>query len=148
MKITILDGQGGGLGRALVKKIKENLACELYAVGTNSAATAAMLSAGADFGATGENAVLFACRTSDVIIAPLGAAMPHSILGEVSPAMSEALALSSAYKIYLPYQKGCMELVGLAELPFGRLIELAAERLRAVLDAEKAAGTPTAQRLF
>ena len=146
MKITILDGQGGGLGRALVKKIKEALPCELYAVGTNSAATAAMLSAGADFGATGESAVIFACRTSDVIIAPLGAAMPYSILGEISPAMSEALCLSGAHKIFLPYQKGCMELVGLPELSLGALIALAVDRLREYLGAKEAVDLPTASK--
>ena len=146
MKITILDGQGGGLGRALVKKIKETLPCVLYAVGTNSAATAAMLSAGADFGATGESAVIFACKTSDVIIAPLGAAMPYSILGEISPAMSEALCLSGAHKIYLPYQKGCMELVGLSELALGALISLAVDRLQQYISVEEAVDPSTASR--
>lgn len=134
MKITVLDGQGGGLGRALVKKIKAAYGCELCAVGTNAAATAAMLSAGADYGATGESAFCFACKTSDIIVGPLGAAIPYSILGEISPAMSEALGLSTAHKIFIPYQKGCMEIVGLSGLGLTELIELAVKQLGTLLE--------------
>ena len=136
MKITVIDGQGGGLGRTHVKQIKGAFPCELHVVGTNSAATSAMLSAGGDFGATGESAVVYACRTSDVLIAPLGLSMPYSILGEVSPAMSEAVALSPARKILIPYQRGCMDIVGLSPAPLSALIEQAVRRLGALLGEE------------
>ena len=96
MKIVVIDGQGGRMGALLCDKIRKNKeklpsGTELIAIGTNSAATAAMLKAGADFGATGENPVLVACRDADFIIGPLGIMAADSLLGEVTPAMAVAV---------------------------------------------------------
>ena len=91
-KIVVIDGQGGRLGQMVVEGIKkEGLTAELVAIGTNSSATAAMLKAGADAAATGENPVVVACRTADVIVGPIGIVAADSLLGEITPAMAVAV---------------------------------------------------------
>ena len=103
MKVVIIDGQGGRIGQSLVEKIKEaKLSCDITAIGTNSAATAAMLKAGADRGATGENPVLVACRDADVIMGPLGIIAADSLMGEITADMAAAVARCSAVKVLLP----------------------------------------------
>ena len=88
-KITIIDGQGGRMGKALIEHLKREFPeQELLAIGTNSIATASMLKAGADYGATGENPVLVAARDSDIIIGPIGIVIADSLFGEVTPAMA------------------------------------------------------------
>lgn len=92
-KIVIIDGQGGKIGRLLIEQWKASAfpqPYEIYAIGTNSTATAAMLKAGADYGATGENPVVVACRDADVVVGPLGIIAADSLLGEVTPAMAVA----------------------------------------------------------
>ena len=88
MKITIIDGQGGRIGRTVIEQLKkkhEHL--ELYAIGTNSAATAAMLKAGADYGATGDNALIVNAADSDLIVGPVGIIFANALLGEITPAI-------------------------------------------------------------
>ena len=101
MKILIIDGQGGRMGGLLTEKIKKASipGAEIYALGTNSTATAAMLKAGADYGATGENPVLVNCRDADYIIGPLGIMAADALLGEATPAMAVAVGRSHAMKI-------------------------------------------------
>mgnify|MGYP000867655629 CR=1 FL=1 len=73
MNILVIDAQGGGIGRQLVTAIREKMAeADITAVGTNTVATAAMLKAGADNAATGENAVVVNTRRADVIVGPIG----------------------------------------------------------------------------
>ncbi len=128
MRILIIDGQGGGLGRQLVAALKKALPqAELTAVGTNTAATAAMLKAGADRSATGENAVLVACRRADVIVGPLGIAIADSLLGEITPAMAVAVGQSEAVKVFLPVNQCCHLVAGVPEQPVGRLVQQAVE---------------------
>lgn len=104
--VVVVDGQGGGMGRGLVESIKKKWP-KLYvrAVGTNSLATSAMLRAGADDGATGENAVVFNARQADLLLGPIGILTPNGLLGEVSPAMAGAVGASEAVKILLPSQR-------------------------------------------
>ena len=91
MKILVIDGQGGKLGRTLVENIRKNFPdAEIMAVGTNSIATSAMLKGGADRVATGENPMVVACRNAQIIVGPVGIAMADSLLGEISPAMANA----------------------------------------------------------
>lgn len=106
MKIIVIDGQGGNIGRQLVKSIKDSFP-NIYvrAVGTNSAATANMLKGGADEAATGENAFLVACRDADIIVGPIGIAVADALLGEVSPKMAKALGQSDAKKILIPLNR-------------------------------------------
>ena len=103
MKVLIIDGQGGGLGRQLVAAVKERFPeIEVLAVGANSTATGAMLRAGADQAATGENAVLVASRRADVIMGPIGIVIADAMLGEITPIMAAAAGQSEAKRILLP----------------------------------------------
>ena len=104
--VVVVDGQGGGMGRGLVESIKKKWPkLHVRAVGTNSLATSAMLRAGADNGATGENAVVFNARQADLLLGPIGILTPNGLLGEVSPAMAGAVGASEAVKILLPSQR-------------------------------------------
>ena len=103
MKILIIDAQGGGIGKQVVSALKNRFPeNEITAVGTNSAATTAMLRAGADHGATGENAVIVGCRQADVIIGPIGIVVADALYGEITPAMSLAVGQSRAKRILIP----------------------------------------------
>ena len=130
MKVLIIDGQGGGLGRQLVTAVKEKCPeAEVLAVGTNSTATGAMLRAGADQAATGENAVLVACRRADVIIGPIGIVIADSMLGEITPAMAAAVGKSPARRILLPVNQCDNLVVGAADLSMADKVREAVELL-------------------
>ena len=104
--IAVIDGQGGGVGRALVEQIKKAYPdVSVRALGTNSAATAAMLRAGASDGATGENAVVYNASRVQVILGPVAIVVGNGLLGEVTPAMAAAVGESDAVKILLPSQR-------------------------------------------
>lgn len=131
MKILIVDGQGGGVGRQLATKIKEAFPdVRLMAVGTNTVATAAMLKGGADDAATGENAVLVAARKADIIVGPLGIVVADSLGGEITPAMATAIAQSDARRILIPFKHCDNVIVGVSDFTLGSLIQQAVEELR------------------
>lgn len=127
MRIIIIDGQGGRIGRALIEGIKKELGdtAEITAVGTNSIATQGMIRAGADFAATGENAVVVACRKSDVIAGPIGIVLADALLGEVTEKMAAAVAKSDARRILIPFQGCNTTVVGSSSLPLSELIQKA-----------------------
>lgn len=103
MTVLVIDGQGGKLGRTLVEAVKRAFPeVFVWAVGTNSQASAAMLKGGADRVATGENPVLVACRKADIIAGPIGIAMADALMGEISPAMANAVASSAAQRVLIP----------------------------------------------
>ncbi|MDO4732749.1 MAG: DUF3842 family protein [Bacillota bacterium] len=130
-KVLIIDGQGGGLGRQLVSELKKAFPeLQITAVGTNSLATSAMLKAGADHCATGENAVLVAARKAEYILGPLGILIADALLGEITPAMALAVAQSPAKKILLPVNQCGNIVVGINESSHSRLIPEAVEALR------------------
>lgn len=131
MKIVIIDGQGGRIGSLLATRIhREQIPnAKIYAIGTNSAATAAMMKGCADFGATGENPVLVACRDADFIIGPLGILSADSLLGEVTPAMAVAVGQSRAQKLLLPVNRCNNHVIGVTDLNIAQLIEQTAETL-------------------
>lgn len=124
MNILIIDAQGGGIGRQLVSAIKQNMPdVVITAVGSNCAATAAMLKAGADNAATGENAVIVGCRKADVIIGPIGIVIADSLFGEVTPSMAMAVGQSKAKRILIPINHCDTIVVGVSDLGIGRLIQ-------------------------
>lgn len=130
MKIVVIDGQGGGIGKTLVAGLKANqVNCEITAVGTNSLATLAMQKAGADKAATGENAVLVACRTADVIAGPVGIVVADALIGEVTPKMAAAVGSSSAKKILIPVNMCDTFVVGVQDTAVSNLVQLAVARI-------------------
>lgn len=130
MKILVMDGQGGKIGRLIVEQIKlKDQSIELIAIGTNSIATAAMMKAGADHGATGENAVIVNCRDADIIIGPIGIILADALLGEVTPAMASAVSGSKALKIIIPTSKCSTIVTGTKDLSLNDYIQLAVQSL-------------------
>ena len=133
MNVAVIDGQGGRLGRMLVEGIiAAGIDCRITAVGTNSIATAAMLKAGAQAGATGENPVLVAARDADVIIGPLGLLVADSLLGEITPAMAQAVGRSQAVKLLLPVNMCNNRVVGAGVHSFAELVNSAVSELAAL----------------
>lgn len=134
MQIVVIDGQGGRLGRMVVEQIRAaSLSCRIRAVGTNSIATSAMLKAGADEGATGENPVIVACRDADVLIGPVGILSADALLGEITPAMAVAVGRSGAVKLLLPVNMCDTRVVGVKPMSFSELVSAAVEELKELL---------------
>lgn len=130
MTVLVIDAQGGGIGKQLVAAVRQSLPeARVLAVGTNSAATAAMLKAGAHQGATGENAVAVACRRADVIVGPIGIVIADSLLGEVTPAMAVAVAQSRARRILIPFNHCDNTIVGVPDFSPAALIKAATEEI-------------------
>lgn len=124
MNVLIIDAQGGGIGRQLVAAVKKSLPdAVITAVGTNSAAASAMLKAGADHAATGENAVIVGCRKADVIIGPIGIVIADALYGEITPAMALAVAQSGAKRILIPVNHCDNIVVGVEDLSVGKLLQ-------------------------
>jgi hypothetical protein len=134
-RIVVIDGQGGGIGRAVIEKIRREMSdgYELIAVGTNVLATAAMLKAGADQGASGESAVIWNCRQADLIVGAIGIVAAGSMYGELSPAMATAVGASDAEKILIPVSKCRLQIAGIADEPLPVRIDQAAALVRRFL---------------
>ena len=131
-RICVIDGQGGGIGATMIRYLKE--ACgesvELIALGTNAIATAQMLKAGANRGATGESAVSRTAYQVDCIVGPIGISWANSMLGEVTPSMAEAVTSSEAVKLLLPLTQENIILVGAAQEPLPHLVQSLVEKLK------------------
>ncbi|MGI6362086.1 MAG: DUF3842 family protein [Bacillota bacterium] len=128
MRILIIDGHGGGIGKQLVASIKakhnEHI---ITAVGTNSMATTAMLKAGADRAATGENAIITGCRKTDLIIGPVGIVIADSLLGEITHKMAMAVGQSSAKRVLIPINSCDNIIAGVPDLTIAHLVQNAVE---------------------
>lgn len=137
MRVAVLDGMGGGLGAQIVARVRPlaGEAHEVIALGTNAIATAAMMKAGAHIGATGENAIVVNVARVDVVLGPVGAAIPHSLMGEITPAMAAAVALSPARKVFVPttQTQGHFELVGVESRPLAASLDELAARVARLL---------------
>lgn len=123
--ICVVDGQGGGIGSAIIKKLREvpGEDFDITALGTNAIATAQMLKARANRGASGENAIVQTTGKADVIIGPISIVMAHSMMGEVTPRMAEAIAASPARKLLIPLTQENVAVVGVSPAPLPHLID-------------------------
>ena len=130
LKICIIDGQGGGIGAAIIKRLKEiyEESVDIIALGTNAIATSQMLKAKANRGASGENAIVQTVKQADIIIGPIGIIMAHSMMGEVTPKMAEAIAASQAKKYLIPLSQERIEIIGAAAAPLPHLIDEMVEK--------------------
>ena len=132
MKFLVIDGQSGRLGAQIIEGLrKAGLAAPhvLVAVGTNALATGAMMSAGADLGATGENPVAVQCRSADIIVGPIGIALADAMLGEITPRMAAAVGQSAAQRILLPSDRCTTLVVGCAPMTRRQLVDTAVEEV-------------------
>lgn len=125
MKIGVIDGQGGGIGKHITEKLRKYLPedVEIIALGTNALATSAMLKAGANDGATGENAIAFMSDKVDVIVGSVAILAANAMLGELTPRIAEAIATSPAKKILLPINRAGIEIIGVINEPLPHQIE-------------------------
>jgi len=124
-KICVIDGQGGGIGSTIIKKLKEQFkeTVEIIALGTNAIATAQMLKSMANRGASGENAIVQTVKTVDIIIGPVGIIIANAMMGEVTPKIAAAVADSPAKKILIPLTQENIEIVGISSVPLPHIIE-------------------------
>ncbi len=131
----IMDGQGGGIGKAIIKRLRDVYGedIEILALGTNSLATSQMMKAGANRGATGENAIANMSLSVDIIVGPLAIIMANSMMGEVTPRMAEAISSSNALKILLPLTREKVTLLGVSGEPLPHLIERLIKTIKEVL---------------
>jgi hypothetical protein len=125
MVIAVIDGMGGGLGSQIVSCLREELPSyiDIYALGTNSIATSAMMKAHANKGATGENAIVVSSKKANIIVSPISIIIPNSMMGEVTCKISEAVSDSEAFKIFLPIMPENIEIVGIENKPVVLLIK-------------------------
>jgi len=131
MRIAVIDGQGGGIGKLIVEKLKASFGdkISIIALGTNALATAAMLKAGADEGASGENAIVYNASRVDLIVGSIGIIAASSMLGELSPAMARSIAESPARKILIPLNRCNIHVVGVHEDSLVQSIDLLVEEV-------------------
>lgn len=124
-RLCVIDGQGGGIGALVIKKLKERLgeSVEILALGTNAVATSQMLKAGANRGATGENPVIRMAATADLILGPVAVTWPHAMMGELTPAMAEAIMSSPAPKILISLHQENVFIVGASREPLPHLVD-------------------------
>lgn len=129
MRIAVVDGQGGGIGRVITEKLSEKIyrpypkEVEIVALGTNALATSVMLKAGANEGASGEGAVVYNAGRMDVIMGSVAILFSYSMLGELTPLMAEAIAKSPARKVVLPINRCNVDIVGINGEPLPHLVD-------------------------
>ncbi|MDD3580367.1 MAG: DUF3842 family protein [Desulfobacca sp.] len=137
MRICVIDGQGGGIGATIIKRLKEvyQEEHEIIALGTNAIATAQMMKARANKGATGENAIVRTVPTAAVIIGPIAILLANSMMGELTPRMAEAIATAPGLKLIIPLTQERVEVVGLKPEPLPHLVEhIVTKRLKEIAD--------------
>ena len=136
MRVIVMDAQGGGMGKLLVEGLKRAMPEQkVIAVGTNALATSAMLRAGADQGATGENAVVVCAAQADLILAPIGMVLCDAMLGEVTAAMACAVGRSPAHKILVPVSRCQTSIAGAQKLSMAEAVEWAVAEAKARIEA-------------
>jgi hypothetical protein len=133
--IAVIDGQGGGIGSAVIKRLREAIAeeVEIIGLGTNAMATGAMLKAGANKGASGENAIVQTVKTVDIIVGPTSIVLANSMMGELTPKMAVAIASSPATKCLLPLKIPEVEMIGAPKEPFPHLVDQLIKRIQEMI---------------
>lgn len=131
--IVVIDGKGGGVGAALIARLKGLPGVRLLALGANALATSAMLRAGAQDGATGENAVIQCCRQADIVAGPIGILIAGAMLGEITAPMAAAAGQSPARLVLIPSAKSDAHICGLQPMPLSQYIEEAAKKIEEIL---------------
>ncbi len=133
--IAVIDGQGGGIASAVIKRLREVLAeeVEVIGLGTNAMATGAMLKAGGNKGASGENAIVQTVKTVDVIIGSISIVLANSMMGELTPKIAEAIASSPATKFLLPLKMPEVEIIGAVKEPLPHLIDMLIKRVQEII---------------
>jgi hypothetical protein len=133
--IAVIDGQGGGIGSSMIKRLRENLAegVEIIALGTNAMATGAMLKAGANKGASGENAIVQTVKVVDIIIGTIAIVLANSMMGELTPKMAEAIASSPATKCFLPLKIPGVEIIGAPKEPLPHVVDQLVKRIEEII---------------
>ena len=139
LKIAVVDGQGGGIGSLIVKRLRDEFgdAIEIFALGTNAAATSAMMKSRSNKGATGENAIVWNANRANIIIGPLSIVLPNAMFGELTPKMAEAIASSDAKKILLPLNQEGIDVIGVEKEPLPHMLEKIIETVRQEMGKEK-----------
>jgi len=137
VKIAVVDGQGGGIGRIIVEKLRQEMGntCHIIGLGTNAVATSLMLRAGANEGASGENAVVRTVAGVDVIVGSIAVIAAHSFLGELTPAMAEAIASTRAIKVLIPLNRYNLEISGMIDEPLPLQVNHLVSRVRQIYDS-------------
>ena len=138
MRIVVIDGQGGGIGKSLVEQLKKKLPKEeILAIGVHSIATSNMLKAGADLGVTGENAIVYNCKNAKIITGPIGIIVANGLMGEITKEMAEAITASEAEKIFIPVARCSVKVAGIQEMSVGKYVEQAVEMIKQRLEQEE-----------
>ncbi len=134
MNILVIDGQGGQLGSSIIKAVSERFPqVEITAVGTNAAATASMVKAGALKAATGENPIVVASKKADIIVGPIGIVIANSMLGEITPKMAESVGSSDAVKILIPMNRCENIVVGVGKMSVSQMIDETLSKIEAII---------------
>jgi hypothetical protein len=138
-KIAVVDGQGGGIGSLIVKRLRDEFGdkIEILALGTNAAATSAMMKSRANKGATGENAIVWNSDKVRMIIGSLSIVLPNAMLGELTPKMADAILSSEAKKTLLPLNQEGIDITGIEKEPLPHMIEKIIEHVRQEIGKEK-----------
>lgn len=136
MIIAVVDGMGGGIGSEIISRMRRGLPPEtvILALGTNAIATNKMVKAGANRGASGENAIIFSIGQVDAMVGPIGVVIPNSMMGEITPAIANGIVNSSAKKFLLPIEQPHLLIVGLEPKPLREQIEFAIEMIREIME--------------
>jgi hypothetical protein len=135
LKVAVIDGQGGGIGSLIVKSLRKALSdsVEITALGTNAVATTAMMKAGADKGASGENAIVWNAAKADIITGSISIALPNAMFGELTTKMAEAVSSSRAKKILLPLNQEQVDIVGITKEPLPHLVEALVQKIAEII---------------
>mgnify|MGYP001572673167 CR=1 FL=1 len=132
MTIAVIDGIGGGIGAQIVERLRREAMRDvsILALGANAVATQRMVDAGADKGASGENAIRVSVTSADYILGPIGIVLPNAMMGEITPGIAEAVFGARGKKLLLPLSQPHVVIVGMAQKNVNDLISDAIAALK------------------